>query len=404
MQRTGEQDDEGAPTESATEADDEAAPSPFPPGFPAASPSTPPERRQSVLSSLADQQAARLSRLTLTGLFSALYLATLGIFHLLGRLELRVLQTAAILTLCAYIVFYGLFASGLNLRSRARNLRMPMAVSAIGIMLFVVYLEPAAQMAFAPFFLLTMAFVMHRMSSRTMFRLALSVMLFHALVIAAHYRQYADLDLFKLEAMQFLALALTLPGFVMLADRVQRLHGALYRANRKIRDIEADAQRDTLLGCYNRRYIVAALEQQKRLAEQSGEPLCLAVLDLDHFKLINDDAGHLVGDEVLCKFARIALRNIQPTDIFGRYGGEEFLLVLPRTTLEVALPVVEGIRRQIERFDWGVSLRHRVTVSIGLAQHVRGESVLDLFSRTDAAMYNAKQAGRNRVVVDQSTE
>lgn len=350
---------------------------------------------------LKKQQAARIARLSLTALFAALYLAVLGIFYLRGQIELRVLQLATVLICTSYLIFYLLFVSGLNLKSSARNLRTPMTVAAVGIMLFVVYLAPVTQMAFIPFLLLTMAFVMHRMPARTMFNMSFATLLAYGLIVYVHYRQRGDYELLTLELMQFVGLMFTLPGFVMLADRVQRLHSALYKANRKIRDIEEDAQRDVLLGCYNRRYIVAALEQQKRLADETGEPLCLAVIDLDHFKRINDEAGHLIGDEVLRAFSRIALRNVRQEDVFGRYGGEEFLLILPQTSLQAASYIAERIRLQVEHYDWTDSLRQGVTVSIGLTQHIQGESVLDLFSRTDAAMYMAKQGGRNRVVKEE---
>lgn len=355
-------------------------------------------RQDDGAAALKKQQAARIGRLSLTGLFAAFYLAVLGIFHLQGQIELRVVQIAAALIGTSYVVFYLLFVTGLNLKSSARNLRTPMTVSAVGIMLFVVYLAPVTQMVFIPFLLLTMAFVMHRMSSKTMSTLSMAILLVYGSIIYVHYRQRGDLDLLSLEVMQFIALMFTLPGFVMLAGRVQRLHSALYKANRKIRDIEADAQRDALLGCYNRRYIVAALEQQKRLADETGEPLCLAVIDLDHFKRINDEAGHLIGDQVLREFARIAQRNVRQEDIFGRYGGEEFLLILPQTSLLAASHIAERMRVQVEHYDWSEALHNGVTVSIGLTQHIHGESVLDLFSRTDSAMYMAKQGGRNRVV------
>jgi diguanylate cyclase (GGDEF)-like protein len=207
----------------------------------------------------------------------------------------------------------------------------------------------------------------------------------------------------RLEWAQLLALTITLPGFTVLASRVQRLHSALFQATKKIKDIEEDARRDVLLGCFNRRYIVAAIEQQKRLADENHSPLCLAVIDLDHFKRINDEAGHLGGDDVLRSFSRIAQDNIRQHDIFGRYGGEEFLLVLPDTSLASALSVAERIREQVENFSWDGKLRNPVTVSIGLTQYIPGESVLDLFSRTDTAMYLAKQGGRNQVVVEEPT-
>lgn len=323
----------------------------------------------------------------------------LGVFHLLGLVELFVLQVAAGLLGVTFLVFYCCFATGLNLKTETKNLRIPLTMSAIGSMIVIVYLAPVTHILLTPFLFLTLAFVMHRVSPKEMLLIAIVVLGAYALVAFAHYRQRGDTRLLTLECAQLLALGLALPSFVLLAGRVQRLHSALFQANLKIKDIEEDAQRDALLGCFNRRYIVAALEQQKRLADQTGAPLCLAVIDLDHFKRINDEAGHLGGDEVLRTFARIAQSNVRQRDIFGRYGGEEFLLVLPETSLLAALNIAERIRAQVEQYEWSDRLRNRVTVSIGLTQHIPGESVLDLFSRTDTAMYLAKQGGRNQVVV-----
>lgn len=183
--------------------------------------------------------------------------------------------------------------------------------------------------------------------------------------------------------------------------KVPLLHGILHRASHKLKNIQEDAQRDTQLGCFNRRYVVAALEEQKQLADETGIPLCLAVIDLDHFKRINDELGHLGGDEVLRTFARVAQDNVRVGDILGRYGGEEFLLIFPATSLLPALNTCERIRAQVETHAWTGLLKGRVTVSVGVTQYVLGESVLEFFSRADTAMYMAKEGGRNQVVVEE---
>ncbi len=348
-----------------------------------------------------ERQFIRIRRLMLAGVLASLYMLTLGGFYLQHLIKLHTLHIAVVLVCTSFLLFRLCFALDWNLKVKEKNLRMPITLCAIGIMLFVGYLEPVTQLVFVPFLFLIMAFVMHRFLPRTILLLALITLAGYASVVVAHYTRHGSNAIFVLESAQLLVLAVTLPGFALLANRVQRLHNALFRANRKIRNIEEDAQRDVLLGCFNRRYIVAALEQQKRLADDAGTPLCLAVIDLDHFKRINDEAGHLGGDEVLRTFARIAQDNVRTGDIFGRYGGEEFLLVLPDTSLLAALNVAERIREQVEHFAWNEKLRNRVTVSIGLTQQIPGESVLDLFSRTDTAMYMAKQGGRNQVVVEE---
>jgi diguanylate cyclase (GGDEF)-like protein len=349
------------------------------------------------------RQTARIRRLLLTSVFGLLYLAAIIVFYLQGLVDQFALTVAVVLIGSAIVLFYTCFALGWNQKAKDKSLRIPMTLCSVAIMLLLVYLAPPTRILFTPFLFLMMAFVMHRVSSRTMLLLALATLAGYTLVVALHYYPQGAWRDLGMEWAHLLGLSLTLPGFALLASRMQRLHSALFKATRKIKDIEEDAQRDVLLGCFNRRYIVAALEQQKRMADETGAPLCLAVMDLDHFKRINDEAGHLSGDEVLRTFARIAEGNVRQRDIFGRYGGEEFLLVLPETSLLAALNIAERVREQVEHFAWDGKLRNRVTVSIGLTQYVPGESVLDLFSRTDTAMYMAKQGGRNQVVVEEPT-
>lgn len=356
-------------------------------------------RRQTILNHR-NRQNARLQRLLLIGLFGLFYLVGVAVFYMHGLVDQVALTTATVLITSTVSMFYLCFLTGWNNRAREKNLRVPISLCAIGIMLVLSYMAPATQILFTPFLFLTMTFVLHRVSPKMMLLLTIVTLCGYLLVIAVHYQQYRDWAMLQLEGALMLSLLLTLPGFVVLASRMQQLHNALFKATRKIKDIEEDAQRDVLLGCYNRRYIVAALEQQKRMADESGAPLCLAVIDLDHFKRVNDEAGHLGGDEVLRTFARVAEGNVRKQDIFGRYGGEEFLLVLPETPLSAALNISERIRTQIEQYDWQGKLRQGVTISIGLTQYIAGESVLDLFSRTDTAMYTAKQNGRNQVVVE----
>lgn len=357
--------------------------------------------RQPSSPSQSERQAARIQRLMMAGVLALLYMSSLGFFYLQGLIALRTLQIAAVLIGATFLLFRLIFALKLNLKAKERSLRLPIALAAIASTLFVVYLAPVTQIIFTPFLFVIIAFLLHRLPPRTVLLLAVLTLAAYASVVALHYAQQGSSAMLMLEGAQLFVLALTLPGLALVANRVQRLNNALFRASRKIKDIEEDAQRDVMLGCFNRRYIVAALEQQKRLADDTGSTLCLAVIDLDHFKRINDEAGHLSGDEVLRTFARIAQQNVREGDVFGRYGGEEFLLVLPETSLLAALNVAERIREQVEHYAWEDKLRNRVTVSIGLTQHIPGESVLDLFSRTDTAMYMAKQGGRNQVVVEE---
>jgi diguanylate cyclase (GGDEF)-like protein len=360
----------------------------------------PPLRRQND-ALCKSRQKIRVRRLRLVSGVAVLYLLALAVFYTQGMVDLYTLISVAVVSVAMMLCLYGIFISGLNQKASEKSLSAPIALSGLAIMLWTFYSAPASQPVFTPFMFLLVAYGMYRLTQKTMLLLSVAALVGYAVVIGLHQLQQVSPDGVRLALLQWLLLALTLPGFVLLAGRVRRLYKALHQAGMKIRNIEEHGRRDQLLGCYNRRYLIAALEEQKRLSDEIGSPLCLAVIDLDHFKSINDDVGHLAGDEVLRAFARIAQENVRHGDVFGRYGGEEFVLILPETALLLALNTVERIREQVERDCWQGKLERTVTVSIGLTQYIPGESVLDLFARTDTAMYLAKRGGRNQVVVEE---
>ena len=334
------------------------------------------------------------------GLIS-LYVLALAGFVALGVVELPVLAALCALVALGCGVFWVVFSTGLYKKVRHRHLKLAMVATAMAAMLGVAYLAPVTQILLAPFAFVAVAYGIFTVPRTALLALTGGLLALYGVVVGLHAVQQPGSALLRLGMLHWLALALSLPAFIVLMGRVQRLYRSLYHASRKIKNIQEDAQRDPLLGCFNRRYILAALEEQKQLADESGIPLCLAVLDLDHFKRINDELGHLEGDEVLRGFARIAQQGVRGGDVFGRYGGEEFLLIFPATTLLPALNTCERIRAQVENHAWSGLLKGRVTVSVGVTQYVMGESVLEFFSRADTAMYLAKEGGRNQVVVEE---
>ena len=209
------------------------------------------------------------------------------------------------------------------MRAREKRPKLPIVVCALACMLLMVYLDPATQILLAPFSFVAIAYGMYRIPRKTAYLVAWALLSGYAVVIALHYTAQQNEALLRLEVLHFVALAVSLPGFIHLVGKVQMLQRILHRASRKIKNIQEDAQRDTLLGCFNRRYIVAALEEQKQLADETGIPLCLAVIDLDHFKRINDELGHLGGDECCAACPRGPGERAGRRH-FGRYGGEEF--------------------------------------------------------------------------------
>ena len=158
---------------------------------------------------------------------------------------------------------------------------------------------------------------------------------------------------------------------------------------------------DPLTGAYNREFLMARLPQEIAAALERDRSLSVAMVDVDHFKAVNDQYGHGVGDLVLAEVARRLRGAIRAGDLLVRYGGEEFLAVLPKADAGRAWEVGERMRQRVcERaFDVGDGLALLLRISVGIAQWRMGEKMVDLIERADVALYGAKDRGRNRVEV-----
>ncbi|HSI56734.1 MAG TPA: GGDEF domain-containing protein [Ideonella sp.] len=157
------------------------------------------------------------------------------------------------------------------------------------------------------------------------------------------------------------------------------------------------ASQDPLTSLGNRRYLDERLPALLAGAEEQAQPLAVAVVDIDHFKLINDHHGHLTGDRVLAALAQMLREGTRSGDLLARMGGEEFLIALPDTPLDRASEVCSRLRQRVAEHAWDLlAPRLRVTISIGLS-HAPAYDVASLYERADRALYRAKQAGRNRV-------
>lgn len=163
--------------------------------------------------------------------------------------------------------------------------------------------------------------------------------------------------------------------------------------------LQSLASIDALTEVWNRRHLETLILQEISRSERHGEPLTLILCDLDQFKAINDRYGHLIGDLVLIEFCRRIRSILRKGDCLGRWGGEEFILLLPHCSQQAGLSLAEKLRVAIEAAPF--ELAGRVTASFGVAQRLRAESQLDWLQRVDDALYAAKTAGRNRVMAAQ---
>ncbi len=179
----------------------------------------------------------------------------------------------------------------------------------------------------------------------------------------------------------------------------QRLKVAQERAEKAAEKARTLANTDSLTGLPNRRRIMEIMHSAAEKCHSGNTCLSIAMLDIDHFKSVNDRYGHDVGDKVIIRVARNISSILRSTDAVGRFGGEEFVIVLPGAPCEPATHVAERIRQAIANVHPSPTSPARVTVSIGLATMAPGQSIADLLRQADSALYVAKNAGRNRLQI-----
>jgi diguanylate cyclase len=199
-----------------------------------------------------------------------------------------------------------------------------------------------------------------------------------------------------------LVFVLTIGRCMFLGIFSSSMRQSLYKSGLKLKEayrrIEELAELDELTGSLNRRSIMRMLEEEIARSHRLNVPCTVALIDLDFFKRINDLYGHPTGDEVLRTFAITAFANIRSVDRFGRYGGEEFLLILPDTDEASAVQMLDRLRGILAELDWSAfSSGMRVTISAGVAM-LRANEISDtLLARADGALYASKARGRNRI-------
>ena len=184
-----------------------------------------------------------------------------------------------------------------------------------------------------------------------------------------------------------------------LRDRAHQAEAEIDRLRQELDRLSHVARHDLLTGVLNRRGLTDVVEREIARAERSGKGICLALIDIDDFKRLNDELGHNAGDAALVHLTAVAQRSLRPQDAVARYGGEEFIIVLPDTTLSEAEATIQRLQRELSThlFLQGQQ-KLLITFSAGVTELGMGESVEAGISRADQAMYQAKRAGKNRVM------
>ncbi|GAA5181700.1 hypothetical protein GCM10025771_29220 [Niveibacterium umoris] len=183
-----------------------------------------------------------------------------------------------------------------------------------------------------------------------------------------------------------------------LKQKADAANAEVQRLQKELDDASDLVRHDPLTGALNRKGLDETLDREVGRAERSGKPLCLALIDVDNFKQLNDSLGHTAGDEALVHLARVIGDTIRPQDSVARYGGEEFIVVLPDTDLESAVGVIQRLQRELtKRFFLHDNSKRLITFSAGVSQLDPKQPAKRTIDRADEAMYRAKRAGKNRV-------
>jgi diguanylate cyclase len=258
---------------------------------------------------------------------------------------------------------------------------------------------------------LILAVEMDRISARRLLIASLSTVAI--LVSTSAFRLILwDGSQFTVEVYNLLMAGILLPVAVIVGSEIARIHRLQAQQheglNRALKQLNELSIHDALTGAANRRQMQLWLAEECQRKARSGEDFCIAMLDIDWFKSINDTYGHAIGDIVLQQFARLIRATLDPADRLARWGGEEFLILMPACRVQVAHDMMKGIHMAMSTYAWHAHAPpHLPTLklkfSAGLSQQIEGEAIEVLLARADGALYEAKALGRNQTVVDHRT-
>jgi diguanylate cyclase (GGDEF)-like protein len=350
-------------------------------------------------------QGLRLFRHLLGAFASLLVMAIVYLYAAAGRVDFAVAHGFALLAALGVLVFTVCIATGFNRRFADPSLTGAQMMTSGLALAYLAYAASDFRPLQLPFYMVALLFGAFRLSIRQQLAISVYFVASFAAAVAASGtgmqgmpRQGAPSGwLLTVHLALLLVLMSLIGGYVnSVRARLRTTNGKLQQALEKIERI---ATYDELTGLYNRRIIHQMAAKETKRAQRNGSSLCVAMLDADHFKRFNDQYGHAAGDEVLRMLSRCLQGTLRESEYVGRYGGEEFLIVLPETTPERAQAPLQRLRQAIGSAPIeGLPGDVRVTVSIGVTEHQRGEDIQATIKRADAALYQAKHEGRDRVV------
>jgi diguanylate cyclase (GGDEF)-like protein len=348
------------------------------------------------------KQALRIRRLLMSFATYILCCGLAYISYLAGFMEWQAIAGFLIIIPTANIILYIIIRTGLNLKMPDPSLTAIQMCVAILVVMYGMYFAHESRGVLLLVYIIILLFGIFRLNTRSFLYISVFTLLTYGIDIAIlHFYRPQGVN-FHMEYLQWGVLALVLVAFSIIGGYISSLRQNLSiiksEQAKSIEIIREMAIRDELTGLYNRRHLLELLEFEKNRSSRGGGLFCLAMLDIDHFKNVNDTRGHLAGDAVLRAVATMINKTLRNTEFCGRYGGEEFLIVLAQTDIKGALIGAERVRTNIENIPFpNLGSDFKVTVSIGLSEYQIREDVDKIIARADEALYRAKKSGRNRV-------
>lgn len=318
-----------------------------------------------------------------------------------GTIPVSVPITILVMATVFNLIFFGGIVSGLTLRFRDPSITGMQVMAACGINLVAILLAPEITYMFLLNLFVPLSYSVLHFSRREFLLAWILLSLATSYVLwAVGGRAGIALETDAERMILPVVIALVLGRFVAINAEVSRLRARLHQKNKELAAattrLREMATHDDLTGIWNRRMFMTALGEERLRATRTGSGFCVAVVDIDRFKQINDRFGHLIGDAALAKTASLLRETIRATDRVARFGGEEFVVLLvdiDRDSLPIAL---ERVRLAVEKYSWDeIAPGLRITISAGVSAWVSGENVEQAIKRADAALYEAKESGRN---------
>jgi len=348
------------------------------------------------------KQALRLRRFFVTLVIYILNISISCFAYLAGIVNLQALYGLGIILLTINVILYIVFRTGLNLRMSDPSLTSIQMCAAILVVMYAIYYAYEVRGLLFSMYILILLFGIFRLYTSQFLLISGFALLTYGIDIGLlRISRPQDINL-KIELFQWFGLAIVMISVSSIAGNISSLRRELSLSRRKLQSsltvIREMAIHDDLTGFFNRTHLMDLIETESNRTVRTGSIFSLAMIDIDKFKSINDTYGHQTGDYVLKTFAAVVRSILRKTDFCGRYGGEEFLIVLTQTDLQAAKVFAERIRDCVEKSLFpSLGPDSRVTVSIGLTAYKMQENIERTISRADEALYRAKNGGRNRM-------